>query len=226
MRILVVEDDRDLCGLIGLHLAQEGWTADVCHDGEEGLYLAKQGGFDVILLDRMLPGLDGLSLLRAARAAGVATPVLVMTSLGTTGQVVDGLDAGADDYIVKPFAAQELLARVRALGRRSASLASLKEVRCGETVLRAEENLLQYGKNQCSLSPRECALLQALMKSAGSTVPRPTLFAYVWGAGALVEEANLDNYIRFVRERLRSVKSPLRVATVRGVGYRLEEGDG
>lgn len=218
MRILLIEDDTALCAALAPALAGLG-KADFCHTGPEGLSLLVSGGYDLCILDRMLPGLDGLTLLRAARAQGVTTPVLLLTALAGAGDTVDGLDAGADDYLAKPFDTAVLLARLRALLRRSGGTAALT---AGDLRLDTGELTLIGPAGSAVLSRKECDLLEALLRAPGRLQARSVLLARVWGPLAEVEEANLDCYIHFVRRRLAGVGSRARVVTVRGSGYRLE----
>lgn len=223
MRILMIEDDEKLCEAVSYQLEQMGMTVDVCNDGDDGLRWVKQQAHDLILLDRMLPTLNGISVLQKMRSDGIQTPVLVMTALGTIGQRVEGLDAGADDYLVKPFAIEELLARIRAMSRRPRAWESVELYSFGDVTLNSSEKLLT-GKSgsKISLSKRETDLLEVFLKNPSRTIPRNILLSKVWGPDAEVEDGNLDNYIHFLRRRLRSVKSLLQIRTVRGVGYCLE----
>lgn len=218
MHILLIEDDTALCAALAPALAGLG-KADFCHTGPEGLSLLVSGGYDLCILDRLLPGLDGLTLLRAARAQGVTTPVLLLTALAGAGDTVDGLDAGADDYLAKPFDTSVLLARLRALLRRSGGTVALT---AGDLRLDTGELTLTGPTDSTVLSRKECDLLEALMRAPGRLQARSVLLARVWGPLAEVEEANLDCYIHFVRRRLAGVGSRARVVTVRGSGYRLE----
>ncbi|WP_283124442.1 response regulator transcription factor [Angelakisella massiliensis] len=222
MRILMVEDDPGLCEAVSFQLEQKGVTVDVCHDGEDGLHWARQQVYDLILLDRMLPGLDGLSVLRSLRQEGIVTPVVLVTALGEVSQRVEGLDAGADDYLVKPFAAEELMARIRAMSRRPRQWESSQIIRLGDVVFDREQKTLEKEGQSCTLSRRESELMEMLLKNPGQILPRGLLLSRVWGPEAEVEEGNLDNYIHFLRRRLRSVGSALEIRTVRGVGYQLE----
>jgi len=223
MRILIVEDDGDLAELMALNLEAQGYTVDVCREGDDGLRMMRERAHDLVLLDRMLPRLDGLAVLQAARREKINTPVLMVTALGSLAQKVEGLDGGADDYIEKPFALDELLARVRAMSRRPRGIMQPDAVSHGDVRLETIDKRLIFREQQCSLSKRETDLLEILLKNVGKTIPRATLFAYVWGADAPVENGNLDNYIHYVRDRLREVGCGLAVHTVRGVGYRMEE---
>ncbi len=223
MRILIIEDDRDLCELMADSLHEQGYNIDCCHDGEEGYLHAISGAYELILLDRMLPAVDGLALLKKLRGAGDLTPVLMATALGSVQDVVAGLDGGADDYIVKPFRMEELLARVRARVRRPAPVYVPDKLVYHDVTLSPAEKTVQYHGKSTSLSKRECDLLELFFRNTDQTLPRATIFANVWGADSLVDDANIDNYIRFIRERLREIDAPLEIRTVRGVGYRLEE---
>ena len=221
MRILLIEDDAALCAALTPALTAAGYTVDACHDGADGRQLLTDGAYDVCILDRMLPGLDGLSLLRAARVKGCTTPVLMLTALSGIGDRVDGLDAGADDYLGKPFDTRELLARLRALTRRPGTAAD-NTLRCGDVTLNPAELTLTGPKAAAALTKRECDLLEALLRTPGQLQSRAVLLARVWGPLAEVEDANLDCYIHFARRRLNTVGSTVKITTVRGSGYKAE----
>lgn len=222
MRILMIEDDKALCAAVELRLKKEGYTVDLAHTGEDGLHFALQNAYDLLLLDRMLPEGDGLTVVKRLRREGLSTPVLMMTALNGISDRVDGLDAGADDYLPKPFATEELLARIRALSRRPVQWESTQHISYGDLELDAELCILRGPKASCPLSRREAQLLQLFLRNPGQTMTRGLLLARVWGPDAPVEEGNLDNYIHFLRRRLGSVGSGTRLTTLRGVGYRLE----
>ena len=224
MRILMVEYDQALCAAVDIHLRQQGYTVDYAHTGEDGLHFALQNAYDLILMDRMLPELDGLEAVRTLRSRGFSTPVLMLTALDGVPDRVDGLDAGADDYLAKPFAAEELLARIRALSRRPRQWESTSRLSAGDLELDTELAALRGPAGACSLSRREKQLLELFLRNAGQTLTRELLLSRVWGPDAPVEDGNLDNYIHFLRRRLRTVGSAVRLATVRSVGYRLEVG--
>lgn len=221
MRILMIEDDKDLCRNIILALKAAGYEAECCHSGDDGLYCAKNQPYDAIILDRMLPGIDGLTVLQSLRRQGIQTPVILATALDRLGDRIDGLDAGADDYLVKPFAVEELMARIRAVTRRPARLQDLTRLAAFGLCLEPENRLLTCGELSVNLSRRESALLECFLKHPGQTLPRGRILAYVWGSSAEVEDGNLDNYIYFLRRRLAAVKAPARLVTVHGVGYQL-----
>ncbi len=223
MRILMIEDDRDLCGAVDIHLKSQGYTVDYAHDGEDGLHFARQNAYDLILLDRMLPGRSGVEVVSALRREGLSTPVLMITALDGIQDRVDGLDAGADDYLPKPFATEELLARIRALARRPRQVETTHLLRAGDLELDVELCALRGPAGPCPLSRREARLLELLLRNRGQTLTRELLLARIWGPDAPVEDGNLDNYIHFLRRRLKTAGSRSQIATVRGVGYRLEE---
>ncbi len=223
MRILLVEDDAALCDALAFHLRHEGYAVDVCGDGEEALLHLTRKGHDLVILDRMLPGMDGIAALKAARAGGCAVPVLMLTALGGVSDRITGLDAGADDYLVKPFDTDELLARVRAMARRPAKWAADGDPLCYADLRANPVSLIAEGPGgKAELTRREMQLLEALLRANGGTLPRDALFLRVWGADADVEDANLDVYIHFLRKRLRALGTSARIATVHGVGYRME----
>jgi len=225
MRLLLIEDDESLCLSLSYQLRQDGFAPETCHDGEEGLLWARQQGYDLILLDRMLPGMDGLTLLRQLRREGIHTPVIFLTALGQLGDKTGGLDAGADDYIVKPFAYDELLARIRCVLRRPAVLSGGDLLRYGDVTYDPGSLTLRRGTASTVLSKRLGDLLELFLRNPGQTLPRQTILLRVWGMETEVEDGNLDNYTYFLRRSLRKVGSTLRLTTVRGIGYRLEEGN-
>lgn len=225
MRLLLIEDDESLCLSLSYQLRQDGFAPETCHDGEEGLLWARQQGYDLILLDRMLPGMDGLTLLRQLRREGIHTPVIFLTALGQLSDKTGGLDAGADDYIVKPFAYDELLARIRCVLRRPAVLSGGDLLRYGDVTYDPGSLTLRRGSASTVLSKRLGDLLELFLRNPGQTLPRQTILLRVWGMETEVEDGNLDNYTYFLRRSLRKVGSTLRLTTVRGIGYRLEEGE-
>lgn len=223
MRLLLIEDNRELSDATAMQLRKAGYEVDTCYDGEDGLYYMLEGVYDAVLLDRMLPGLDGLAVLQKARKAGITSPVLLLTALGSVNDRVDGLDSGADDYLIKPFAMQELLARIRALVRRPGQLVEPHEIRFGDLLLDIDALTLEGENGRCTLAKKESEFLAALMRSEGQTLARNILFGRVWGPDGEVEEASLDNYAHFIRRRLKKVSQRISLVTVRGVGYRLED---
>lgn len=222
MRILLAEDDTTLNASLAYQLESRGFTVDPCFDGEEALFLAEQNIHDVILLDRMLPGMEGTEVLKALRKQQISIPIILITALGTLSDKVTGLDLGADDYLVKPFALEELLARIRSVTRRPHSIAPDAILSFSDSTLNVGEHKLQGPNCSCTLSKKENALLEILIKNHDHTIHRTTLLLKVWGPDSNVEEGNLDNYIHFLRRRLLSTGSSITIQTVRGIGYCLQ----
>ena len=222
MRILLIEDDISLCNALMIHLRSEGYETDVCHNGTDGLSYALQNTYDVIILDRMLPELDGLTLLSAIRRKNIFTPVIIATAMDSLQEKINGLDCGADDYITKPFDAQELLARIRALSRRPAVLNDSPLLSYGDLSFNPENRNSPYRTRHCPC-PKRSRSHGISAENKEQNLRRNLMLSYVWGADAEVEEGNLDNYIYFLRRRLRTLKSNVQIKTIHGVGYRLEE---
>lgn len=223
MNILMIEDDKYLCEAVSFRLEQEGFSVTACHDGEEGLYYMGETPYDLVILDRMLPHMDGIQVLKEARSRQIKTPVLMLTALGELDDRLSGLNGGADDYMVKPFIFEELLARIRCLLRRPASYTAFADrVFLGDITYIPQTRTLSSHDKSCTLSNREGNLMEVFLRNPGQTLPRQLLLSRVWGLETDVEEGNLDNYIHFLRRRLKTVKSALQIKTVRGVGYQLE----
>lgn len=226
MKALVIEDNESVLRLVREGLEAVGWTVDAASSGDEGLALAIDDAqeYDLAVVDRMLPVVDGITIVRAMREKGVATPVIVLTALGSVGNRIEGLDAGADDYMTKPFALDELLARARALMRRPRGVVEGR-LEFGDLALDPETRVLSVaGKGQVDLSKRECAMLEALIRAGGEPLARERLLSKVWGADRPVEAGNVDNYAYFLRRKLARAGSTSSLESVRGLGYRLAEG--
>ncbi|MBE5963045.1 MAG: response regulator transcription factor [Lachnospiraceae bacterium] len=225
MRVMIVEDDKELCQGIGEQLKKEGYEIDLCFRGDEAMYYIRQKTHDVIVLDRMLPGMDGVALIKEIRKEGIGTPVIMVTAMNGLNDRIDGLDAGADDYLVKPFAMEELFARIRALLRRPRAIENIAEIQYENLVLDIFSKVLKQKENgeQVTVSKRECALLEFFFKNPGQIIGREQILARVWGGDTFVEDGNIDNYIHFIRRRLKAVHSEVKIKTVYGVGYRLEK---
>ena len=224
MRILFVEDDKELCDAIKLQLEQAGYVTDCCCQGQEAFYYAAEYPYDVIILDRMLPQMDGLSVLGGLRRMNITTPVIITTALDGINDRIDGLDAGADDYLVKPYAVGELLARIRALTRRPGNFKQSPAAACLNISLDPEKRELTGPQGTLQRSKRESALMEYLIRNAGQVLPRGLILSYIWGPDSEVEDGNLDNYIYFLRRRLKSIGALPRIKTVHGIGYRLDNG--
>ena len=221
MQILVVEDERRMAELLEKTLREEGHQVTLAHDGREGFEIARDSSFDVIVLDLMLPGMDGLAIARQLRASRNQTPVLMLTARDAPADIVRGLDSGADDYLTKPFSIDILLARLRAVSRRGAiprpvhlEVADLKLDPAARVVTRAGKIL--------NLTPREYRLLELLLRNAGRAVSRGTILESVWGIASDVNENTLEVFMRLLRGKIDS-SSPKLIHTVRGFGYILRE---
>lgn len=223
MRILLAEDDEKLNETLVYGLTQAGFIVDTCFDGTDALFYGEQNIYDAILLDRMLPGMQGTEVLETLRLRGITTPVILITALGTLSDKVEGLDLGADDYLVKPFAQEELLARIRCVTRRPHRILDEETQSLADISWFPVECRLTGPLGSCTLSKREASLLEAFLKSGGATLPRNHLLLKVWGPESDVEDGNLDNYIHFLRRRLKTVGSSLAIKTMRGIGYSMTE---
>ncbi len=223
MRVLIVEDDRELAQLIARVLQREGMETALAHDGATGLELALSGTFDLAIVDWMLPLRDGRSLCLAVRRAGVRLPILMLTARGQVEDRVAGLDSGADDYLVKPFAMAELLARMRALTRRydSGDLGG-QVLRCGELTMNLAEHRLYRGERVIELTPTEWELMEYLMRNCNQVLSREQILNRIWAHERDVQPKMVDIYISYLRRKLQlhpDSRDP--IETVRGVGYRL-----
>ncbi|MEN9937000.1 MAG: hypothetical protein RLZZ387_3579 [Chloroflexota bacterium] len=226
MRVLLIEDDQRLARLVARVLADEHYQVDIAHDGETGLDLALRGVYEVAVVDWMLPGRDGPSICRAVRAARLPTALLLLTARGQVEDKVTGFESGADDYLVKPFAFEELLARVRALGRRfSLTAIDSNELRAGELVLDLRGHVARRGARSLDLSPTEWNLLEYLLRNRGQTLTRQQILDYVWSYEHDVQPQMVDVYVSYLRRKLNEPGEADPIRTVRGVGYRLEAGD-
>lgn len=221
MNLLLIEDDKNLCDTLKFQLEKEHHNVTICHDGRDGLDLFLQDAYDLILLDRMLPTMNGLLVLKKARESKITTPVIVITALGELYDRIEGLDSGADDYIVKPFAFEELMARIRSIARRTGKWQENDIFRIGDISYDTTLRQLCGPAGTVLLSGREGRLLEVFLSDTDTTLRRMAILSRVWGADAPVEEGNLDTYIHFLRKRLAQVGSTLTLETVRGVGYRL-----
>ena len=219
MYVLVVEDERRLAQLVRRVLEEEGHTVDTAHDGEEGLTMALDASHDVIVLDVMLPGRDGISLCRELRQQKVDTPVLLLTALDGVDDRVRGLDAGADDYLPKPFAFQELLARIRALGRRRVQAREASELKVEDLVLDLRRRRAQRAERMIELSPKEFSLLEYLMRNDGRVVTRTQILDHLWGYDYDSESNLVDVYVAYLRRKVDKGHQRSLIRTVRGVGY-------
>ena len=226
MRVLLIEDDRETAQFLQKALKESGHTADLAEDGEAGLALAEGGGHDVLIVDRMLPKLDGLSLIRSLRSAGSRTPVLILSALGDVDDRVKGLRAGGDDYLTKPYAYTELLARIEALGRRAVPEEQETRYVVGDLVLDRLAHRVTRGGEPIPLQPREYRLLEYLMKHAGQVVTRTMLLENVWDYHFDPQTNVIDVHVSRLRGKIdKGFGAPL-LQTVRGAGYMIRAGAG
>lgn len=221
---MIAEDEEKLADALVQIFAKNKMTADAFGNGIDALDNALTGIYDVIVLDIMMPGMNGIEVLRKIRAEGMDTPVLMFTAKDEISDKVKGLDSGADDYLTKPFATEELLARVRALGRRSsAAIVNSDVITCGDLSLDTAAYELSCGKNSLKLGLKEFSIMELLMKNSGRVLSKETLITKIWGYDSDAEYNNVEVYISFLRKKLDFIKSNAAIKTVRGVGYTLEE---
>jgi heavy metal response regulator len=221
MRILLIEDEKRIAAFIRQGLKEELYTVDVASDGNEALDIALTSAYNLIILDVRLPGRDGISVCRELRAHGSSTPILMLTARDTIDDRVRGLDAGADDYLVKPFAFQELLARLRALARRPAAVQD-HSLRVANLSLDIHMHQARRDTQPIELSAREYCLLELLMRHPGQVLTRTQIAEQVWGYDFDANSNVVDVYIRYLRRKVDDPFEPKLIQTVRGVGYKLE----
>ena len=223
MRVLIVEDEVRLASTLQDLLELNGYTADISHDGESGLDNALSGIYDVVLLDVMLPKLDGFTVLRRLRAAGNATPVLMLTARSELGDRVEGLDCGADYYLTKPFEPKELLACIRALTRRQPELRNTDMLEYGDLKLEKNSFTLSCGDHSLRVSREECDMMEMLMLNRELVITKEDLLLKIWGYESDAEDNNVEVYISFLRKKLEHLHSAVKIKTIRMVGYCLEQ---
>jgi DNA-binding response OmpR family regulator len=223
MRLLLVEDDPRVARLVERGLTEAGHAVEVAHDGVAALALAEGGGYDLIVLDVLLPELDGLAVCRSLREQGMRTPILMLTARDAVPDRVRGLDAGADDYLVKPFALEELQARVRALGRRAGDGHDEELLRVGDLTLDVARHEVRRAEQWIELTAKEFGLLEYLMRNAGRVLTKAQITDQVWGYDSEATSNVVEIYVHYLRDKVdRGFARPL-IRTVRGVGYTLKE---
>ncbi len=231
MKVLVVEDDAETSAYVARGLKEQGHGVDVAADGRDGLFLALDQSFDVVIMDRMLPGMDGLNLVKSLRAGGVETPVIFLTALGGVGDRVEGLEAGADDYLVKPFSFSELNARVNALARRPPYKAEAANLQVGALELNRLQRTAKVRERPIDLKPKEFALLEYLMLNSGKVVTRTMLLEHVWDFHFDPKTTIVETHISRIRAKIEAeredgaptegLRDGPQILTVRGAGYML-----
>ena len=221
MKILLIEDDSETANYIAQGLGEEGHRLCISSDGRDGLFRAAGEHWDLLIVDRMLPRLDGLNIVRTLRAGGIKTPVLFLTTLGGVGDRVAGLNAGGDDYLVKPFAFAELVARVNALGRRPQAMSAQTVFRVADLEMDLVARTVRRGSASIALQPREFRLLEFLMRHAGEVVTRTMLLEGVWDFHFDPRTNIVETHISRLRSKLHRDDAPDLIQTVRGAGYAL-----
>ena len=225
MRILVIEDDADLAQFICKGLKEERYAVDLAGDGEEGLDLALANPYDLLIVDIMLPKLDGLTVCRRLRASGKMVPVLLMTARNTVEDKISGFDTGADQFLTKPFAFAELLARIRALLRRGSLQPDVTHLKVADLELDLVSRRVWRGRKEIVLTNKEFALLEYLLRNRNRVLTRTSIIDHVWGLTHDPMTNIVDVHIRALRAKIDRNASPSLIATVRGVGYMLEAGE-
>lgn len=220
MRLLLVEDEKRMAQALCEILRQEKYDVDHFTDGLEGMYAVESGAYDLVILDVMLPHKNGFDIAREARKTGIKTPILMLTAKSELDDKVTGLDCGADDYLTKPFMTQELLARLRALSRRSSNVPDGR-LRFGDIVLNKDTSTLFCGENSVRLSEKELRILEYLIANQGRILTRDQLAVKIWGYDSDTEYNNVEVYMSFTRKKLNFIKAETEIKAVRGIGYEL-----
>lgn len=222
MRILVVDDEKKIALGIKKALESQKYAVDVCHDGIEALNMAEAIEYDLIILDRMLPGMDGVSIIKNLRSQNIYTPILLLTALSTVKDKTDGLDAGADDYLPKPFALDELLARVRAILRRPKVKAEII-LTVGDLSLNLNTHLVKRSNKDIILTNKEFSLLEFLMRNKNQPISKEQIITHVWNWDSDILPNNIEVYISYLRDKVDKPFSKKLIKTVRGVGYKISD---
>ncbi|WP_304153108.1 response regulator transcription factor [Megamonas hypermegale] len=222
MRILLAEDDKRLSKMLAFLLKKEKYIVDCVYDGQEAMEYAELSDYDIVILDWMMPKKDGISVCRELRQAKKQTAILMLTARDALEDRIEGLDSGADDYLAKPFEFPELLARLRALSRRLNKTFHNDVIECGGLKLNCQSAVLIFGKNQSSLSPRECQIMELFMRNTGQILPREQIMDKVWGYDTEVSSNTLDVTIKTIRKKIGKLGLSECICTVRGIGYKFE----
>lgn len=221
MRVLLVEDEKKMASFIERGLKEEGYAVDVTHDGESGFVYATTNTYDVMILDLMLPKINGFDLCHQIREQGVHAPILMLTARDSVQDKIKGLDQGADDYLTKPFHFEELLARLRALMRRPTDLQEETQLKADDLVMDLLSHRVSVKKKEIVLSQKEFSLLEFLMRRKGEVVSRTQIAEHVWDLHFDPMSNTIDVYINFLRKKIDAGRTRSRIETVRGAGYRL-----
>lgn len=221
MRILLVDDEKQLAEAVAQVLRRNNYTVDLAYDGESGLDAALSAIYDIVILDIMLPKMNGLDVLKALRGAQISVPVILLSAKGETEDKVKGLDSGADDYLPKPFKIEELLARLRALGRRKGELVPEGILSYGDIELNPNTLHVYCGKKSYKLTLKESQLLELLMNMKGMVISKGSIIEKLWGFDGEAEDNHVEVYVSFLRKKLTALRSTNTIQTVRGLGYAL-----
>lgn len=222
MKILIIEDEINLAEALSQILKKHKYAVDCAFDGIEGLDNALSGIYDLILLDIMLPKLDGISVLKALREEGINAPVIMLTAKSGLNDKINGLDSGADDYLAKPFEVEELLARIRAISRRKGEASIENTIKYGDIVLDPSSLSLNRGEKSVTLTLKESELLEFLIFRNKMITPKELIIEKIWGFEKDIDDNNVEVYISFIRKKLIYLKSKVSISTVRGAGYILK----
>ena len=225
MNVLLVDDEKELVNALSAILKQHRYSVDCAFDGEEGLEYALSGIYDVIILDVMMPKIDGFTLLKRLRAKKIRTPVIMLTAKSDVSDKIEGLDGGADDYITKPFDTEEFLARVKALLRRGIAYGD-NSLACGDAVLDRDTYELVCGEKRITLGKKEFQILELLMLNAGKCVEKERIIEKIWGFDSDAEYNTVEVYVSFIRKKLAAVGSSTEIKSLRGIGYAAEGKNG
>lgn len=226
MRILIVEDEKQLSEALGAILEKNNYQVDRVFNGEDGLDYILSDIYDVVILDIMLPKMNGLDVLKNARKEGISTPIILLTAKGELSDKVTGLDLGADDYLPKPFYTEELLARIRALGRRKGEVTNNNDLTFGDISLNIGVLELRKGDTVIKLTAKECGLLELLINRKDMISNKDDIINKLWGFESDVEHNNVEVYVSFLRRKLTYLKSEVSIKAIRNMGYILEYKDG
>jgi two-component system, OmpR family, response regulator ArlR len=222
MKLLIIEDEVRLCEALAEILKKNKYIVDAVHDGEAGLDYGMSDVYDAIILDIMLPKMDGVEVLRQLRANHINTPVIMLTARYMTDDKVDGLDAGADDYLTKPFETDELLARLRALTRRKGEIQP-ENLSIGDLTLNTHTSELSCGDKPISLSLKEFQMMEILFRNADRIITKELLIEKVWGFDSEAVHNNVEVYVSFLRKKMKHLGSQVEIQTARGIGYRIKQ---
>lgn len=223
MIILLVEDETNLSDALSYILKKNNYAVNVAYDGITGQDMAESAIYDLVILDRMLPGKEGLEVLKGIRKNGIKTPVLILTAMNSIGDRVKGLDSGADDYLSKPFSKEELLARIRALSRRQSDIIKSEDIKIGSMIFHPNKGEIEGECEIIKLTMKESQLLELLLRNKDQVIVKEQILDKLWGFASEVEMNNVEVYVSYLRKKLNTINCNIVIETVRGMGYCLKE---